>query len=59
MEWFSGVELEGEYGEDYFQIACWRYNAPIQNGETIDFWLEYEKDDSVSVQLKIEQFQTG
>ena len=56
---FSGVELEGEYGEDYFQIACWRYNAPIQNGETIDFWLEYEKDDSVSVQLKIEQFQTG
>ena len=21
---FSGVELEGEYGEDYFQIACWR-----------------------------------
>ena len=56
---FSSVELEGEYGEDYFQIACWRYNAPIQNGETIDFWLEYEKDDSVSVQLKIEQFQTG
>ena len=23
------------------------------------FWLEYEKDDSVSIQLKIEQFQSG
>ncbi len=56
---FSGVELEGDYGHDYYQIAYWRGNIPVFKDQSIDFWLEYEKDDSVSIQLKIEQFQSG
>lgn len=56
---FSGVELEGDYGDDYYQVAYWRGNIPVFQGQTINFWLEYEKDDSVSIQLKFEQFQSG
>ena len=56
---YSGVELEGDYGDDFYQIAYWRYNIPVFQDQTIDFWLEYEKDESVSIQLKIEQFQSG
>ena len=56
---YTGVELEGEFGDNFYQIAYWRNNIPIFENQTIDFWLEYEKDDSVSIQLKIEQFQSG
>ena len=56
---FSGVELEGDYGDDYYQVAYWRGNIPVFQDQSINFWLEYEKDDSVSIQLKIEQFQSG
>lgn len=56
---FSGVELESDYGNDFYQVAYWRGNIPVFKDQSIDFWLEYEKDDSVSIQLKIEQFQSG
>lgn len=56
---FNGVELEGDYGDDYYQVAYWRGNIPVFKDQSIDFWLEYEKYDSVSIQLKIEQFQSG
>ena len=56
---YNGVELEGDYGDDFYQIAYWRMNIPIFQDQTINFWLEYEKDDTVSLQLKIEQFQSG
>lgn len=56
---FNGVELEGDYGDDYYQVAYWRTNIPVFQEQSINFWLEYEKDDSVSIELKIEQFQSG
>lgn len=56
---FSGVELDGDYGDDFYQIAYWRYNIPLFKGQTLDLWLEYEKDESVSIELKIEQFEGG
>ena len=56
---FSGVELEGDYGDNFYQIAFWKGNIPVFKDQSIDFWLEYEKDDSVSIQLKLEQFQSG
>ena len=56
---FSGVELEGDYGDDFYQIAFWKGNIPVFKDQSIDFWLEYEKDESVSIQLKLEQFQSG
>ena len=56
---FSGVELDGDYGDDFYQIAYWRYNIPLFKGQTLDLWLEFEKDESVSIELKIEQFEGG
>lgn len=56
---FSGVELEGDYGDNFYQVAYWRYNIPLFKGQTLDLWLEYEKDESVSIELKIEQFASG
>ena len=56
---YNGVLLNGEYGDDFYQIAYWRMNVPLFNEQVIDFWLEYEKDPSVNIQLKIEQFQAG
>ncbi len=56
---YDGVLLQGEYGDDFYQIAYWRMNVPLFNEQVIDFWLEYEKDSTVSIQLKIEQFQSG
>lgn len=56
---FSGVELDGDYGDDFYQVSYWRYNIPLFKGQILDLWLEYEKDESVSIALKIEQFEGG
>jgi len=53
------VTLEGEYGENLSQILYWRNNIPVFQGQAIDFWLEYEKDDSVEIALEITQFRAG
>lgn len=53
---YNGVLLNGEYGDDFYQIAYWKMNVPLFNEQVIDFWLEYEKDPTVNIQLKIEQF---
>ena len=53
------VDVEGEFGETFHQIAYWRNNIPIFQGEAIDFWLEYEKDSSVEIALEITQFRAG
>ena len=53
------VTLEGEYGERLSQILYWRNNIPVFQGQAIDFWLEYEKDDSVEIALEITQFRAG
>ena len=34
---FNGVELEGDYGDDYYQVAYWRGNIPVFQGQTIHF----------------------
>lgn len=61
VEWRgdSGVFLEGEYGEDFHQIAYWRNNIPVFQGQAIDLWLEYEKDPGVEIELSIVQFKSG
>lgn len=53
------VSLDGEYGNDYEQIAFWRNNIPVFQGQAIDLWLEYKKDPEVEVALVITQFQSG
>lgn len=53
------VNLEGSYGTELNQIAYWRNNIPIQEGQAIEFWLEYEKDSEVEIALSITQFRSG
>lgn len=54
-----GIELSGDFGEEYGQLIFWRNNIPVQKGQTIEFWLEYEKSDDVEIKLVITQYQLG
>lgn len=47
------IELEGDYGNELTQIVFWRNTLPFEAGQNIDFWLEYEKDDTVEISLEI------
>lgn len=56
---FNGVTLEGDYGEAFHQVFYWRNTIPVFHGQTIEFWLEYEKDDSVEIELVIDAYTSG
>lgn len=51
--------LDGEFGEDFSQIAYWRYNIPVFEGQCIDMYLEYEKTGDVEIKLRLFQFYYG
>ena len=53
------LALEGDYGSEFAQVAYWRNNIPIFEGQAIDFWLEYKKDPEIEIQLVITQFQSS
>ncbi len=50
------VELEGDYGNELTQIVFWRNNLPFAEDRSIEFWLEYEKDDTVEISLELSVF---
>ena len=50
---YEGVDLNGDYGSEFGQVVCWRYNHPIWENQATEFWLEYSKDDSVEISLEI------
>jgi accessory secretory protein Asp2 len=56
---YTEAVLEGSFGDTMHQAVFWRGNIPVEEGQAIDFWLEYEKDDSVSIELQIIQFPRG
>ncbi|MCM1190418.1 MAG: accessory Sec system protein Asp2 [bacterium] len=55
----EGVDLEGDYGSELTQIVFWRNNIPMEGKQTIEFWLEYAKDDTVEISLEITLLQYG
>lgn len=61
IKWFGqySVALEGDYGEDFNQVAFWRGNIPIEEGQAIEFWLEYKKEPGIEISLSIKQFVSG
>lgn len=61
VRWYGNhsVCLQGEYGTKLSQIAFWRNNIPVFQGQAIDLWLEYKKDDAVSIALTVTQFVQG
>jgi len=53
------VTVEGDFGDNLSQILYWRNNVPVFQGEAIELWLEYEKDDGVEIALEVTQFRAG
>lgn len=53
------VSLNGNYGTDFIQLMYWRGNIPVYKGQTIDLWLEYQKDKEVTISLRVTQFRQG
>ena len=51
--------LEGDFGEDFSQIAYWRYTIPIYEKQSIDLYLEYQKMGDVEIRLRAVQFYSG
>ncbi len=56
---YRGIELQGDFGEEYRQIGFWRMNLPFFSGQALEFWLEYEKEREVELQLEITSFIKG
>lgn len=50
---YESVDLIGDYGDELTQIVFWRNNIPIGESQAIEFWLEYSKDDTVTISLEI------
>lgn len=61
VRWNGGntIDLEGDFGDVFGQIAYWKYNIVIFRGQCLDMFLEYEKDDDVHVQLSLSNFVEG
>lgn len=53
------LELDGYYGEELTQIAFFRNLLPLFEDMALDLWLEYDKDDSVELAMKVTQFYNG
>lgn len=61
VSWHGSTEvvLSGSFGAQMSQAAFWRGNVPVEEGQAIDFWLEYEKDGSAEIELEVVQFPRG
>lgn len=53
------MKLEGNFGEEFAQIAYWKHNIPVFEGQAIDLYLEYEKTEGVQIKLRVLQFVNG
>lgn len=53
------VTLSGDFGKKFKQIGYWRNNIPIEKNQTLEFFLEYEKDDNIELAMDITVFAGG
>ena len=53
------MQLEGNFGENFTQIAYWRQTIPVFEGQCIDLYLEYQKTGNVRIKLRLIQFVNG
>ena len=56
---YYSINLEGSYGDNFKQIMYLRNNLIINKDSAIELWLEYEKDDTVEIELEITFFKRG
>ena len=53
------LQLSGDFGQEFTQVAFWRNDIPIEPGQTIDLWLEYQKTSGVQLRLQGVLFASG
>lgn len=51
--------LEGDFGEEFSQIAFWRNTLPLFANQVLDLYLEYRKTGNVEICLRVIQFYNG
>jgi len=56
---YYSINLEGDYGAEYKQIIYLRNNLPLAKENALDIWLEYEKDDSVQLEMEVTLYKSG
>lgn len=56
---FEYLTLEGDFGEEFSQLAFWSYNVMLEEEYPIELWLEYEKSDGVEFQVSIKKIRKG
>lgn len=56
---YTELILHGDFGTEMDQIVCWRNSIPVENGQAIDLWLEYQKDPAVHIELDVVLFKSG
>lgn len=56
---YRGITIEGDFGGKLQQAGFWTTNVPLFPGESLDFWLEFQKDPSVNLELHIRGFAEG
>lgn len=47
---YEYLQFNGDFGEEFSPIASWKYNLAFYKDNPIDFWPEYEKDNTVTIQ---------
>ncbi len=56
---YTEALLEGSFGPTMRQVAFWRGNVPVERGQAIDLWLEFQTSGDVQVELEVTQFPQG
>ncbi len=54
-----GLSLYGDFSSKMSQVAYLRNNLPLTTDQPIEFWLEYQSDDTVHVALEVTQIRSG
>lgn len=53
------LQLTGDFGDNFKQIAYWKNNIPLFEDQCIDLYLEYEASEEVEIKLVVYQFYNG
>ncbi|MBP2622968.1 accessory Sec system protein Asp2 [Streptococcus oricebi] len=56
---YEDLELEGAYGEDFSPLVSWKYNIVANRFNPVELWLEYQKEASCQIQLRVKSIAEG
>lgn len=56
---FEHVTIEGNFGDDFQQLAYWSYNIIVYKNLPIELWLEYEKQGNCEFRIVIRKIWNG